>query len=612
MKFKKLNVFYILLIISLILFMPASVFAQAARIIVDGQFSDWDDLSPLYIDSADDQSTGDLDFGQLWVANDDQFLFILLQIGEELNLQDDNQISMYLDTDLNSDTGLPVQGIGADLTWTFGEREGQFYVAGNPMEIIQSQIYIVTPPTVTSTQFEISLYRPAQPDGQTALFPGDTFRIAFEDGGAGGDYLPDDNDIVSYTFDNTPVPAVPSISLGQNDPAQLRVMTYNVLFDGFFIPDRRPYFERILNAIQPEIIGFEEIYQYSAGEIAAEVESMLPSGPGQQWYGAKQNDNVAISRFPILESFWIEGNGAFLIDLQPAFDSELLFLVAHPPCCDNNEGRQYEIDAMMAFIRDAREPGGVLDLVPNTPIIIVGDMNLVGYAQQLVTLLTGDIINQDEFGLPFDPDWDGSDLADLHPPVTDLPMTFTWFDAGNSFSPGRLDFIVYTDSVLEIGNRFVLFTPAMSADSLAAHGLLPEDTISASDHLPVVADFDLSGEPTQIETGSIRHRRLPFILAQNHPNPWFPNPDSSVWESTGSSQTTIQFSLPQKGQVKLQIFNLAGQIVKTLVSDYLVSGEYRYSWDGKDDSGAIVSGGLYIYQLRSNDFVDQKKMMLLK
>jgi hypothetical protein len=63
-------------------------------------------------------------------------------------------------------------------------------------------------------------------------------------------------------------------------------------------------------------------------------------------------------------------------------------------------------------------------------------------------------------------------------------MTYTWHDDNIAFNPGRLDFMIYSDSVLRLGNHFVLFTPVMTADSLAAYGLQPQDVPAASDHLP--------------------------------------------------------------------------------------------------------------------------------
>ncbi|MEE9186519.1 MAG: endonuclease/exonuclease/phosphatase family protein, partial [Bacteroidota bacterium] len=387
----------------------------------------------------------------------------------------------------------------------------------------------------------------------------------------------------------------------------LRVLSYNVLFDGLFGPARVPSFERILRAIEPNLIGFQEIYNHNAQETANQVESMLPSSGGEQWYSSKvAPDIVAVSRYQITDTYAIDGNGAFLIDLRPAFNSNLLLIVAHPPCCANNEGRQREIDAMMAFIRDAKAPGGVLDLAPSTPILIVGDMNLVGFSQQLKTLLTGDIVNVNTYGPPFAPDWDGSDFVDLMPRHTDLPMTFTWFNPSSSFSPGRLDFIVYSESLLDIGNNYILFTPSMSEDSLVAYGLQASDATLASDHLPVVSDFVF---PAVTALHSENERAVPkrFSLDQNYPNPFNP-------------VTTIRYGLPHPSDVRLHVYDILGQHIMTLVDEQREPGNYQVVWGGRSEDGRRVGSGVYFYTLRASElgrgqvieYVETRKLILLQ
>lgn len=92
---------------------------------------------------------------------------------------------------------------------------------------------------------------------------------------------------------------------------------------------------------------------------------------------------------------------------------------------------------------------------------------------------------------------------------------------------------------------------------------------------------------------------LPFILSQNHPNPF--NPD-----------TTISFALQSTGNVVLEIYNLKGQKVKTLVNGTLASGDHKYEWNGSDEKGDRVSSGIYLYRLNVQDRTESKKMMLLK
>jgi flagellar hook assembly protein FlgD len=76
--------------------------------------------------------------------------------------------------------------------------------------------------------------------------------------------------------------------------------------------------------------------------------------------------------------------------------------------------------------------------------------------------------------------------------------------------------------------------------------------------------------------------------------------------------TNIEFLLPKSGQVRIEIFNILGQRVRTLVDEYLKPGHKLVDWDGKDDSGEEVSSGIYLYQLRAGDLTESKRMLLVK
>lgn len=572
----------------------SSLCAQSRHIFVDGRFDDWDNLAALHSDPLGDPNGGSLDFGRLWVTSDDDFLFLRVEVTGETVLQRVDNVVMYLDTDNNPATGLSFHGIGAELRWSFQSSATQlrtFFSNGNGFPIVHNQIGLVAAPTVSSTQFEIVLRRDARPIGQTPLFPGDDIRIVFQDAGPGGDFLPDQPGGVLYHFDNDPLTPLEQTSIAPLPGNTIRFLSYNILNDGLFDASRLPSFTRILQALQPQIIGLEEVDRnnHTAQEVADRIESILPSAPGEQWFGARvQSDIFAVSRFPVSAVFGIQGvssnqdNGAFLLDLRPQFDSDLLLVVAHPPCCDNDAGRQFEVDAIMAFIRDAITPGGLLSLTPGTPILIMGDMNLVGAAQQLTTLLTGQIINTGTFGQPFVPDWDGSDFADLTPRLTNLPLFYTWYSEGNSFSPGRLDYMIFSNSVLQPLRQLVLFTPMLPADTLAAHNLLAQDVLIASDHLPVVGDFQLLNL-TGI-TGSDDPLPERFSLEQNFPNPFNP-------------ETQVRFRISQPGLVRLTVYDLLGREVRTLLNEPLAPGEHQVVWDGKDALSRPAASGVYIYRL---------------
>ena len=270
------------------------------------------------------------------------------------------------------------------------------------------------------------------------------------------------------------------------DPDDIRVLTYNVLFDGLF---KRPApFFRVLRAIDPDVICFQEIWAHTAEQAADQVSLALPDA---RWHGAHTTEGHVVSRYPLIESRAIDeaGNYWALIDLpDDRYNFDLSVVSAHPPCCDNETERQEELDGIAAWVRDLVGPGGH-DLPDGTPLIVAGDMNLVGRARQVRTLIRGEIVDEETHGESRPLDWDGTPLADAEPRHAGGHDAFTWRDSRSSFAPGKLDYIVYSDSVLRLANAFVLASEELPPEALERYGLRPADTLEASDHLPVVADF---------------------------------------------------------------------------------------------------------------------------
>jgi len=89
-----------------------------------------------------------------------------------------------------------------------------------------------------------------------------------------------------------------------------------------------------------------------------------------------------------------------------------------------------------------------------------------------------------------------------------------------------------------------------------------------------------------------------FALLQNYPNPFNP-------------ETEIRYDLPKASRVTLTIFNLAGQAVRTLVDGNIPAGSHAANWNGRNDRGRRVAGGIYFYRLQAGKFVQTRKMILL-
>jgi len=104
---------------------------------------------------------------------------------------------------------------------------------------------------------------------------------------------------------------------------------------------------------------------------------------------------------------------------------------------------------------------------------------------------------------------------------------------------------------------------------------------------------------TDIDRENEKEIPTEFLLKQNYPNPFNPT-------------TTINYSIPKGGNVRLEIYNSLGEIVNIIQDSYQDAGNHSIAWTGKDSNGNSLSSGIYFYRLISNDFVQVKKMILLK
>lgn len=89
------------------------------------------------------------------------------------------------------------------------------------------------------------------------------------------------------------------------------------------------------------------------------------------------------------------------------------------------------------------------------------------------------------------------------------------------------------------------------------------------------------------------------IQASNYPNPFNP-------------ETTITYAIPKTGQVNIEIYNLKGQKVKTLINQKIEAGTHRVVWNGKDQDGKSVSSGVYFFKVKTEEDAQVKKMLLMK
>ena len=98
----------------------------------------------------------------------------------------------------------------------------------------------------------------------------------------------------------------------------------------------------------------------------------------------------------------------------------------------------------------------------------------------------------------------------------------------------------------------------------------------------------------------IQTRPEAYALRNNFPNPFNP-------------ETTLKYDLPEAGDVKLEVYNMLGQVVRTLVNEHQTAGRYAVQWDATNGHGQSMSSGIYFYRVQvEGEFTDVKKMLLLK
>ncbi len=107
------------------------------------------------------------------------------------------------------------------------------------------------------------------------------------------------------------------------------------------------------------------------------------------------------------------------------------------------------------------------------------------------------------------------------------------------------------------------------------------------------------GQPTAIDNSGLNHTPMNFTLEQNYPNPFNPT-------------TTIEYSIAKAQNVRLVIYNALGQKVRTLVNGVQSAGTHRFIWNGKNERGLNVPSGLYFYRLEGDHQVVTKKMILIR
>ena len=135
-------------------------------------------------------------------------------------------------------------------------------------------------------------------------------------------------------------------------------------------------------------------------------------------------------------------------------------------------------------------------------------------------------------------------------------------------------------------------------DSDIENGMMYFYRIRAADYSGNWSDYS---EVVQLSTLSNDNANVAerFMLHQNYPNPFNP-------------VTNMRFDLPEEAFVKIRVFDMSGNAVKTLVNETMISGFKSVQWNATNNQGEPVSAGVYLYTIEAGKFRQTKKMILLK
>ncbi|MCD6161234.1 MAG: T9SS type A sorting domain-containing protein [candidate division Zixibacteria bacterium] len=270
-----------------------------------------------------------------------------------------------------------------------------------------------------------------------------------------------------------------------------------------------------------------------------------------------------------------------------------------------------------AFAQDVNDPGSPDSIIVSSVEVdyTPGEIN---YVDVPIYFVTDDSVPS--FFLPIT--WNSIDGGVYPTEVAWNGLLADWEEVGDSIYGDYIRILGFhdiTDDVLESPlftdySRFegLTITFAVSAEAQEQICTISNTYISntfrlyfslmhgVGDFVPIIVDGSITvGDGVGVDDAAQTSLPNKYALAQNYPNPFNP-------------ETKIDYQLPEAGFVKLDIFNILGQRVKTLVDEYKEAGYYQTRWNGFNESGRTVPSGVYFYNMSTEKFSQTKKMLMLK
>lgn len=508
----------------------ARVSPSSSAVVIDGEMTEWTGHPPVVADSLGDDS-GRVDLRAVSQQQDAQYVYLHLLFRRPVSLLSlGGTLSLAFDADGDAATGAELEGLpGADFAIDWSPRDS----SGHPTEGVALRVVgpgglvrrtdahesgLTTLPGVLSRSFELRVARGRQLGEILAArptFTGSVYRarLAYHDAsGSVRDALPAFTVRLAEPYRVEQVAAQLEDPLRRANGTAFRMLQWNTADHGLM--ERPEVFRRIIRALDPDVLMLHEVNGELGREGMARFLASLDTasrkipwrfsfgggGGYQRSIVASRNAVTEFSEFrfipyprPVRDS---------LLALAPAASRERLRTGLDAGLATGGAVVELAGGRMAAFPLDLQSAGNdpaswqerrrrwearlirehaarALERLPRPDgVVVAGDFNLVATDSALRILLAPGLA----------PGLEPMRAADAR--QLDGRTAATW-DAGRGpFTPGRLDWFLYGGGTLVVRRSFVFDARDLSDRWLAAHGLRRDDTDRASDHMPIVVDFD--------------------------------------------------------------------------------------------------------------------------
>ena len=490
---------------------------DVAPVLLDGVFSEWAQAAQVLDDPADAPDAA-IDIRSIRGLDEGPWLFLSIDLGREVNAQSlPGTLHLLVDADDDPSTGEIRHGMhGVDIGLDVSQRRRPL-VAGRGsgfslsafggddglVGVTSHALRVTVAPTWSASRFELRMSRLGG-SGFRALGGRIRLKAVYVE----GEDVADETEVGVYEFrtaPSVPAPGVAGRRLARTE-GSVRVAQWNVAGRSFAANPES--FARILGALAPDVVLMDEAPPSITPESMETFFNLPPLRTLGEWRfvlgrtGGRQRTVVAARERGIRPAETMQtlhypagvldelGHGlpedfGRLLEAEQerglsatgawvdVGGTEVLFVpvdLQSAGWAGSPHDRLRDLQARTLRDRVLVELGGA-----SAPVVIGGDLNLVGSPRPLGTLIEG-------------LDTDGSDLHPVDARRLGERTYATWRNAEGLFAPGRLDFLLVPDAAVEVDNAFVFATEDLNRETLNRLGLAQAES-RVSDHLPVVADL---------------------------------------------------------------------------------------------------------------------------